>query len=99
MEVIKNKLQINPQLSTLNLSRDIYSKEGVRGFYRGYLLSQLVFVPYTMIFFVTYEYLKKASVKYNRHDIGFGGYLLCASLSATFAGAVTNPLDVIIHNV
>jgi solute carrier family 25 S-adenosylmethionine transporter 26 len=97
MEVIKNKLQINPQLSTLNLSRYIYSKEGIRGFYRGYLLSQLVFVPYTITFFVSYEYLKKSWVNYNSHDIGFGGYLACASLSATLAGAVTNPLDVTIN--
>jgi solute carrier family 25 S-adenosylmethionine transporter 26 len=59
MEVIKNKLQVGAgaeglttkatsSLSTMGLVRDIFKKDGIPGFFRGYWISLGVFVPYTV---------------------------------------------------
>jgi solute carrier family 25 (mitochondrial iron transporter), member 28/37 len=96
MEVMKNKLQVHPSKSSLSLARSILATEGSRGFYRGYILSQMVFVPYTITYFVTYEYLKKEWKR--KRELGVAGYILCSVVSATLAGAITNPLDVSVAN-
>ncbi|KAF9090140.1 hypothetical protein BGX23_006194 [Mortierella sp. AD031] len=44
--------------STLDLARQIYRQEGILGFYRGYFITLGVFVPYSMIYFASYEQLK-----------------------------------------
>eukprot|EP00842_Homolaphlyctis_polyrhiza_P003131 jgi/Hompol1/3819/HPOL_003365-RA len=98
--------------STSELIVDIYRSHGIAGFYRGYLLSQAVFIPYTVVYFITYERLKLAWIRaFNpspppslsssssenatNQDLPFRGYLICASLSGAFAGAVSNVLDVV----
>ncbi|KAJ1961395.1 hypothetical protein IWQ62_003884 [Dispira parvispora] len=45
--------------STWQLARQISHNEGIRGFFRGYWLSLAVFVPHTVIYFITYEKLKQ----------------------------------------
>ncbi|KAJ1651383.1 hypothetical protein IWQ61_008040 [Dispira simplex] len=45
--------------STWQLARRISQSEGIRGFFRGYWLSLAVFVPHTVIYFITYEKLKE----------------------------------------
>ncbi|EGF79248.1 hypothetical protein BATDEDRAFT_25872 [Batrachochytrium dendrobatidis JAM81] len=91
---------------TLRLAKDIYQTFGMRGFYRGYLLSQAVFIPYTMIYFVTYEQFKQTWCRLfstksltddtsSNPDISFSGYLLCASTAGAVAGGVSNIMDVV----
>ncbi|RKP34907.1 mitochondrial carrier domain-containing protein, partial [Dimargaris cristalligena] len=71
MEVMKNRLQVirrtgplGPEIPlrggshTLALASQIYRTQGIAGFFRGYWLSIAVFVPHTVIYFVTYEKLK-----------------------------------------
>ncbi|KAJ3091070.1 hypothetical protein HK102_001796 [Quaeritorhiza haematococci] len=60
MEVLKNKLQVavTNNTTTFQLAKSIYRNEGLRGFFRGYWLSLGVFIPYTVVYFVTYEQLK-----------------------------------------
>ncbi|KAG0044946.1 hypothetical protein BGZ83_009770 [Gryganskiella cystojenkinii] len=44
---------------TFALAKKIYRQEGLAGFYRGYFITLGVFVPYSMIYFATYEQLKE----------------------------------------
>ncbi|KAL2918607.1 hypothetical protein HK105_202008 [Polyrhizophydium stewartii] len=111
MEVLKTKMQMgfgaqgqaaaagSQPLTTARLAHDIFQAAGLRGFYRGYVLSQAVFIPYTMVYFVTYERLKRTWAAVwptpARDDLPFAGYLTCASASGAVAGAVSNVLDVV----
>ena len=52
LEVIKSRLQISKTAKDgklLSNLREIYSKEGLPGFYRGYLMGLVVFIPYNGI--------------------------------------------------
>jgi hypothetical protein len=91
MEVLKQKMQVNGKKSTtIGTIKDTFNRHGFKGFYRGYLISQLVFIPYTITYFVTYEKLKS-----NFKEKDCWVYLSCSSISAAFAGAISNPADVI----
>lgn len=95
MEVIKQKLQVDASctLNAKKLFKDIYANNGVKGFYRGYWLTQLVFIPYTITYFTTYERLK--SYLSSQSKLEFTSYLFAASVSAAIAGMVSTPMDVI----
>lgn len=111
MEVLKTKMQTgvsasgrrvgdDVKMNSLRLARDIVREQGVTGLYRGYLLSQSVFIPYTVVYFSTYEKLKKMSLRiFHNNDktrqLSFGNYVACASASGAIAGAISNILDVV----
>jgi hypothetical protein len=49
MEVLKQKMQVKEQtVNSMDIIRQTAKDHGVGGFYRGYFLSQAVFVPYTV---------------------------------------------------
>jgi len=62
MEVIKQRLQVTvlqeSKVSAFALAKDALRAEGLYGLYRGYLVTLAVFVPYTMAYFASYEWLK-----------------------------------------
>ncbi|KAI8902338.1 mitochondrial carrier domain-containing protein [Globomyces pollinis-pini] len=100
MEVVKQKLQVNIKASTFSIIADVFKQNGLLGFYRGYFLTECVFVPYTVTYFVTYEKLKKycqSGVESTQQNatIPLHMYLTCSSIAATLGGIVTNPLDII----
>ncbi|KAI9301137.1 mitochondrial carrier domain-containing protein [Cunninghamella echinulata] len=73
MEVLKNQLQTAPSSSsttsttantTVQLAKRIYQQEGIAGFFKGYWMGLVVFLPHTMIYFSTYEYLKLKCANY-----------------------------------
>ncbi|CAO3587006.1 unnamed protein product [Absidia cylindrospora] len=69
MEVLKNQLQTTTTTTTRGawpLAKTIYRQEGLAGFYRGYWMGLVVFLPHTMIYFATYEHLK--SLLSNNND-------------------------------
>lgn len=95
-----------PKTTLLNAVADIYSKKGIRGFYKGYLATLLRNIPSAVIRFTIYEELKHA-VQYNYqnsnttksmlfpmyfHNVCF---LFCGGLASSLSAAVTTPLDVI----
>ena len=91
MEVIKQHMQITalqrgaPTQTSWELAKQTVRAEGFFGLYRGYLLTLGVFVPYTMIYFVTYEKLKvlqRERLKLaSSNDLPFSSYLLCSALA------------------
>ncbi|CAO3625939.1 unnamed protein product [Cunninghamella blakesleeana] len=69
MEVLKNQLQTSKALTTKQLAKTIYQQEGISGFFKGYWMGLVVFLPHTMIYFSTYEYLKSKLTIYYRMKV------------------------------
>ncbi|KAJ3221520.1 hypothetical protein HK099_003432 [Clydaea vesicula] len=103
MEVVKQKMQVgkSPSSSTLQMMNKIYKREGIRGFYNGYFVSLGVFVPYTVMYFVTYEQLKIRAFKFFNKDESRGEklspivYPIAAAVSGALSAAVSNALDIV----
>ncbi|KAG2195625.1 hypothetical protein INT47_005993 [Mucor saturninus] len=94
MEVIKSQLQID-QLSTnttWSLVKYIARNEGLIGFYRGYWITIAVFLPHTVIYFVTYEQFK---MLWPIEDQTFLVYLGCSAVASVLGIVVSTPLDIV----
>ena len=68
---------------------------GVGGLYRGYGITLMREVPFAMIQFPLYEYLKHEWGKYAGKDVSPYQSAACGSISGGIAAAFTTPLDVI----
>lgn len=98
-EVIKQRTQTsvaNSSLDTFKILLRNDSKEGlIKGFYRGWSTTILREIPFTIIQFPLYEWLKKTwSTKQNSPVNPIQG-ALCGSLAGGVAAALTTPLDVL----
>ncbi|KAF9170757.1 hypothetical protein BGX21_008355 [Mortierella sp. AD011] len=92
-------------ISTMELAKMIYQQEGLIGFYRGYFITLGVFVPYSMMYFASYEQLKEmARQRRGRNPsdniesddaLPFFTVALCAAVSTGIAGGVSNIVDVV----
>jgi solute carrier family 25 iron transporter 28/37 len=49
MEVIKNRQQTHQFIPAWTLMKQIWAREGILGFFRGYWISLAVFMPYTVM--------------------------------------------------
>ncbi|KAI8084380.1 mitochondrial carrier domain-containing protein [Gilbertella persicaria] len=97
MEVIKNRLQTQQKQARINsrsLIANIYKTEGIRGFYRGYWMGLVVFVPHSMTYFVTYEKLKQWILPNTDHNHP-SLYMVCSSMAGVASVLVSTPLDII----
>ncbi|CAI2170827.1 17034_t:CDS:2 [Funneliformis geosporum] len=97
MEVLKSKLQsrnVGDRIDTLQMSRLILKNEGIRGFFRGYLLSLAVYIPHTMIYFVVYEKCKTWA-KDREILTGNRNYVIFSAIACTIAGSFSNMLDIV----
>lgn len=110
MDVTKERMQIqteasgalrryqNPFQAGLLMARE----EGFRSLYRGFLLHQMLWLPFNAIFWPLYEGSKKFLGDYKgikaegeEASLPLWGYPVCSLASATLAGAATNPIDFI----
>lgn len=89
MEVIKEKLQVS-NLRPIECIRNIYSLHGIPGFYRGFLLTMSVYIPYSCAYFTSYEQFKSIL----KRDT-FGYNLIAAFMAAVVAAGISNPMDVV----
>ncbi|ODV91512.1 hypothetical protein CANCADRAFT_78 [Tortispora caseinolytica NRRL Y-17796] len=98
MEVIKGRLQImnlnsEKSLGTMSVVKLIYNESGLKGFYRGYWMGLVVFMPHTIVWWVGYEeakrLLQQGQEKTNRQIIA------ASSIATTAACTVSNFLDVV----
>ncbi|KAJ3164698.1 hypothetical protein HDU88_005132 [Geranomyces variabilis] len=87
-------------LSTLTFMRQIYDRQGLRGFYVGFWLGVLVYLPYSILYFVLYEDFKNllagggADGQKTQAGLSVWAILACSALAGLIAAAATNPLDV-----
>jgi solute carrier family 25 S-adenosylmethionine transporter 26 len=99
-EVIKQRVQTSQHPSSLEAFKAILSNhhgEGVwTGLYRGWTTTIMREIPFTVIQFPLYEYLKhRRAVYLNVDRISPQEGAICGSIAGGVAGAITTPLDVI----
>ncbi|KAJ3087272.1 hypothetical protein HK102_011454, partial [Quaeritorhiza haematococci] len=84
--------------SMWQMAKIINAREGVTGFYRGYLLQLIVFVPYSMIYFSLYEQFKSFAAVYltpshNPADLPSWSFVLLAGTASSIAASISNIFD------
>lgn len=98
MEVMKNRLQTQKKHANVKasaLASQILRQEGIRGFFKGYGMSLVVFVPHSMAYFVTYEKLKHWLIQQDTTTSKTGLYMLCSSIAGVAALSFSTPLEII----
>lgn len=102
MDVVKERLQIEGQISTtqhygssFSAVRNIVATEGVRGLYRAYWMHQFTWAPYNGIYFSIYEHLKDAFAKNSEGKESRGKSLICSFIAGTAASVATSPIDLV----
>lgn len=98
-EVIKQRTQTCKQgMSSLqSLQSIIRSREGIMGLYRGWSITIFREIPFTVIQFPLYEWMKKnfATTKNDGEKLSLWRSAICGSIAGGIAAALTTPLDVI----
>ncbi|CEP21935.1 Putative mitochondrial carrier protein PET8 [Cyberlindnera jadinii] len=98
-EVIKQRTQTSKFSSSWQTFQALWNNhggEGLRGFYRGWSTTIMREIPFTMIQFPLYEWLKKKwALKQKVEKVNPLQGALCGSIAGGFAAAVTTPLDVL----
>jgi hypothetical protein len=80
--------------NSMDALRQIAKNEGLSGIYRGYGATLASFGPFSALYFVVYERLKRFSRKPNDdHDLPFSSIVLCSCTAGAFASWLTSPLD------
>lgn len=98
MEVVKGRMQIleSSGRNTFWLMKDIYKKEGVKGFFRGYWMGIAVFLPHSVIWWTSYEvtkgYVGRDSPDGNLSALQYG---FSSAVAATTAATGANFFDVV----
>jgi solute carrier family 25 S-adenosylmethionine transporter 26 len=90
-DVIKQRVQLSADKSTVAAVRRLLAEDGVRGFYRGYWTSLATYGPFVALYFASYEWL--LDLFPNR--AAAGAQVVCGTTAAVVASFVTNPVDVI----
>jgi len=95
IEIVKQRRQASPnQESILKIMRNAYTNEGVFGFYRGFWTTVLRDVPFSMLQFPIWEFLKKEYKIFTGKPLTPLEVALCGSISGGIAAALTTPIDV-----
>ncbi|KAI7892200.1 mitochondrial carrier domain-containing protein [Mucor mucedo] len=96
MEVLKNRLQTyKGQMGNQKLIGTIFRQEGIRGFYKGYGMGLAVFVPHSMVYFVTYEKMKGWWMSKDEKNHAWWLYMICSGVAGVTAISISTPLDII----
>lgn len=98
LDVLKGRMQLAPSgYKTMDLIKDIYHNEGMRGFFRGYWMGLAVFLPQTIVWWVTYEESKKwfESREKPGEEIGVFAYGASSAAATITSCASLNLLSVL----
>jgi Mitochondrial carrier protein len=108
VDVIKERLQVYQPSSSSTKSHHsvvynggldallkISKAEGIRGLYKGYVATVLSFGPFSSIYFLGYELIKKRFSTYENGRPNFLMSLSAAASAGAFAAYLTTPLDLI----
>lgn len=92
-EVVKQQLQLQMHASTVPAVRAILKQRGVQGLFAG--LASLIGreVPFDVLQFLIYEYLK--SEDYGGQEKSISARLWCGAVAGGCAALLTNPIDVV----
>lgn len=92
--MIKQRLQLQPNLKAADCVRDIIKKEGIKGLYRSYPVTVLMNIPFATTVVCVNENLKTWIRPWEKSH-PYLWYFICAGAAGALAAVVTNPLDVI----
>jgi solute carrier family 25 protein 44 len=101
LDVVTQRMQIAGKHSAegkiTSVVRNIYQTSGIRGFYRGYFASLLVFVPTSSCWWMTYSNMCAILGKDDRASYvdTMGKTMISGFVAGMTSAVVTNPLDVI----
>ncbi|CAH0489212.1 unnamed protein product [Peronospora farinosa] len=109
LDVIRGRLTVQqyynanrPSSGIIDCARSICSKEGLRGFYRGFVPASLGVFVYIGCNFSIYESLRPVFVLYDREDtsnqlghLSVPGQILCATTASIASQCISYPFDVI----
>lgn len=97
MEVLKGRMQISSTRQRMRtIMKDIYLNEGMVGFFRGYWMGIVVFLPHSIVWWVSYENVKLAlSNTWPSPSMFLVNNMMAAGTASVTAGTFTNFLDVI----
>jgi len=97
IDVVKERLQVQSNLKLYSYRggfdaiRQILATEGFFGIYKAYGATVGSFGPFSALYFLFYESLKKRTAA--GEQIGFGASLLCSGIAGSLASWLTSPLD------
>lgn len=112
VDVVKERLQVQLLTNDKTLinmnnnimyngSLDAFVKimkyEGIQGIYKGYGATMLSYGPFSALYFLFYEEMKKYCMNSNdmKKDITFLQSLICSAGAGALASHITNPLDLV----
>ena len=111
VDVVKERMQIQsnqyktPYRGSWDALRTIIRREGVSGIYKGYFATLTSFGPFSALYFLFYEELKKELQRYREEkeqvpknnsgnlSASTTDNLLCSTVASSVASFLTNPLD------
>ncbi|XP_029456907.1 S-adenosylmethionine mitochondrial carrier protein isoform X2 [Rhinatrema bivittatum] len=93
-EVIKQRAQVSPSCSTYQMLANTLHQEGIWGLYRGYKSTVLREIPFSLVQFPLWEFLKDLWSWKQGHVVDSWQAAVCGAFAGGFAAAVTTPLDV-----
>ncbi|OQV24255.1 S-adenosylmethionine mitochondrial carrier protein [Hypsibius exemplaris] len=93
VENVKQKSQASRERSS-HIYRTILREENIRGLYRGYFSTVIREIPFSVIQFPLWEFLKSEVAIYQERPISPIYSAVCGSVAGAIAAAITTPLDV-----
>jgi len=93
VEIVKQRRQAGLGTS-MSIVRSTWQAEGLRGFYRGYLTTVAREIPFSLIQFPLWEYLKKKWSSISGETPKPWEASLCGGIAGGIAAGLTTPLDV-----
>lgn len=93
-EVVKQRTQASPTSTTYRILLATVKEEGVRGLYRGYGSTVLREIPFSLVQFPLWEYLKTLWSYRQGHTLHSWQAAVCGAFAGAVAAFVTTPLDV-----
>jgi hypothetical protein len=97
IDVITQRMQLHNTAgkSAISIAKDIISKEGIKGMYRGTLLTLLKLGIGSGVWWFTYEETKHTLSKVTGRPAGTFFGILSGFLAGILSTVITNPLDVV----
>uniref|UniRef100_UPI00398F5B26 mitochondrial S-adenosylmethionine carrier protein n=1 Tax=Pristiophorus japonicus TaxID=55135 RepID=UPI00398F5B26 len=93
-EVVKQRAQACSSLGTYKVFVDTIRQEGILGLYRGYGSTVKREIPFALIQFPLWEFLKALWSWKQNHAVDSWQSAVCGAFAGGLAAAVTTPLDV-----
>jgi len=94
VEIVKQRRQADHTQTSLSIVRHTLAKEGPMGFYRGYLTTVLREIPFSLIQFPLWEWLKKSWSRWQGRPVDPIQSAACGALAGGVSAGLTTPLDV-----